>query len=100
MDMRAAHADFLHRLDEIDGVIVVLLDPGGDGKNVGIENDVFGRKADPGEQLVGPLADFDLALLGVGLALLVEGHDHHRRAVIHAFAGVDEESLLALLHRD
>ena len=38
--------DRARRLDEVDGVVVVLLDPGGDGEDVGIEDDVFGRKAD------------------------------------------------------
>ena len=88
MHMRAAETDFLHRLDEIDAVIVVFLDARGDREHIGIENDVFGRKADADKQLVGPLADLDLALPGIGLTLLVEGHDHHRRAVIHAFSGV------------
>ena len=59
----------------------MLVDPGRDGEDIGIEDDVFGRKAVGDEQLVGPLADFDLALLGVGLAGLVERHDHDRRAI-------------------
>jgi hypothetical protein len=41
----------------------VLLDAGGDREDVGIEDDVLGREADlVGEQLVGALADLDLAL--------------------------------------
>ena len=54
---------------------VVLLDPGRDREDVRVEDDVLGREADLlGEQRVGALADRDLALDGVGLALLVEGH--------------------------
>ena len=34
-----------------------------------------------GEQVVGPAADLHLPLGGVGLALLVEGHDHRAGAV-------------------
>ena len=34
------------RLDEIDGVVVVLLDAGGDREDVRIEDDVFGRETD------------------------------------------------------
>jgi hypothetical protein len=60
----------------------VLLDAGGDGEDVGVEDDVLGREADlVDQQPVGALADLDLALVGVGLALLVEGHHHRRRAV-------------------
>ena len=63
--------DLAGGLDEVDAVIVVLLDAGGDGEDVGVENDVLGREAGLlGQQLVGAGADFDLARLGVGLALL------------------------------
>src|SRR3546814_978956 len=58
MRMRAADADFLARLDEIDAVIIVLFDARRDGEDIGIEDDVFGREAIGGQQLVGPLADF------------------------------------------
>ncbi len=59
------------RLDEIDAVIVVLLDAGGDGEDVRIEDDVLRREAGLlGQQLVGAGADFDLARLGVGLPCL------------------------------
>ena len=69
-------------LDEVDRVVVVLLHAGGDGEHVGVEDDVLGREADLlGEDAVGAPADLDLALDGVGLALLVEGHHDHRRAV-------------------
>jgi hypothetical protein len=63
------------RLDEGDAVVVVLLDAGRDREDVRIEDDVFRREADfLGQQLVGARADLDLALDGVGLALLVERH--------------------------
>jgi hypothetical protein len=32
------------RLDEVDRVVVVLLDAGGDGEDVGVEDDVLGGK--------------------------------------------------------
>jgi hypothetical protein len=48
----------------------VLLDTGGDGEDVRVEDDVFGGKADLlGQDVVGAGADLDLARLGVGLAL-------------------------------
>ena len=70
------------RLDEVDAVIVVLLDAGRHGEDVGVEDDVLGREAGLlGQELVGAGADLDLARRGVGLALLVEGHDDDGRAV-------------------
>ena len=100
VNVRAARADFGHRFDEIDRVIVVLFDPRRDREDVGIKNDVFGRKADPGQQFISPLTDFDLAGLGIGLALFVEGHHHHGGAIIHAQPGVVKKGVLALFHRD
>ena len=52
------------------------------------------------QQCVGALADRHLALDGVGLASLVEGHDDHGGAVAHTKARVREERLLALLEAD
>ena len=74
--------DDRRRFDEVLGVVVVLFEAGRDREDVRVENDV--RRIDAGlfgQQLVGALADLDLALDGVGLARLVEGHHDHRRAV-------------------
>ncbi len=63
-DARAGQVrlDPARRLDEIDGVVVVLLDAGGDGEHVGIEDDVLGGKADfVDENVVGARADLDAA---------------------------------------
>ena len=101
VDMRQRRGDLAGRLDEVDAVIVVLLDARRHRKDVRIEDDVFRREAGLlGQQLVGARADLDLARLGVGLALLVEGHDDDGRAIHAAELGVMEESLLAFLHRD
>ena len=60
-----------------------------------------GAEADPvEEQAVGPLADRDLPLDRVGLALLVERHDDHAGAVAAHGAGLLEERLLALLEAE
>ena len=68
--------------DERDAVVVVLLDAGGDGEDVRVEDDVGRIEADfVDEDVVGARADLDLALDRVGLSLLVEGHDDHGRAV-------------------
>ncbi|MNS95288.1 hypothetical protein D3C72_1295400 [compost metagenome] len=79
----------------------MLLDPRRHGEDIGVEDDVLGREADLVDQdVVGAGADLDLARGGVGLAHLVEGHDHDGGAVAHAFHGVLAEGGLALLHRD
>ena len=67
-------------LDELDRVVVVLLDAGADGQDVGVEDDVRGREADLlGQQLVGALADRDLVVGGDGLALLRRRPSRRRR---------------------
>ena len=53
-----------------------------------------------GQQVVGAPQDGDPPLDRLGLALLVEGHDHDGRAVAPAEAGLAQELLLALLERD
>ena len=98
---RQAFLDPPRRLEEGDGVAVVLLDAGGDGEDVRIEDDVLGREADPlGEQPVAALADRELALRGVRLPLLVERHDDDGGAVSADLAGERQERLLALLEAD
>jgi hypothetical protein len=87
-----------HRVDEVDGVVVVL-DAGGDGEDVRVEDDVFGREADAHQQVVGARRSRSCGQ-GVGLALLVEGHHDHRGAVLAAQARLAQELGLALLHRD
>ena len=101
MRVRQIRPDPARRLDEGEAVAVVLFDAGRDRENVRVEHDVFRRKAGLfGEQLVGARADRDLALEGVGLALLVEGHHHHRRAVGAHEARLAQKRLFAFLHRD
>ncbi len=86
-------------LDEIDRVVVVLFDAGGDGENVRVEDDVFRREAHLVDQdIVAALADFALACGGIGLAGFVEGHHHHCGAVALAQVGVVLELLDAFLH--
>ena len=54
----AGPLDAARRLDERDGVVVVLLDAGGDREDVRVEDDVLGREADLlGEDAIGALAD-------------------------------------------
>ena len=101
MRVRQFGADAPRRLDEGDAVAVVLLDAGRDRENIGVENDVLGREAGLfGQELVGARANRGLAFERVGLALLVERHHHHRRAIGAHQPRLAQEFLLAFLHRD
>src|SRR3546814_7143232 len=82
MGVRTALLDQPGAVEEGTGVVVVLLDAGRHREDVGVEDDVLGREADPvDQQPVGAFADVGLALGGFGLALLVERHDHDGRTV-------------------
>ena len=86
------------RLDERDPVAVVLRHARPDRQDARVEDEVARRHADHVDQEpVGARQDLDLALDGVGLALLVERHDHDRRAVPPHAPGVLDEALLAVL---
>ncbi len=88
-------------IDEIDRVVGVLLDAGGDREDVGVEDDVLGRKAHLVDQhAIGALADLRLARQRVGLALLVERHHHRGRAVAADQRGLALEFVGAFLQRD
>ena len=101
MGARQVLPDPARRLDKVDAVIVVLLDAGGDGEDVGVEDDVLRRHPDLFcQDAVGAGADLRLAPEGVGLALLVEGHHHHRRAIAAHLLRMLAERRLAFLHRD
>src|SRR5205807_5952013 len=95
---RAAVLDLPRRLDERARVVVVLLDPRPYSEDVRVEDQVFGGEARPlGEQPVRALADLDLPLDRVGLALLVEGHDDDAGAVAAHATRLLEHRVLALL---
>ena len=69
-------------VDEVHRVVVVLFNAGGNGEDVGVEDDVFGREAYFIDQdSVGAFANFDFALVGVGLAFFVKRHHHSGSAV-------------------
>ena len=76
--------DGLRRFDEVHSIIVVLLDAGADRQNVRVEDNVLGREADRlvHEDVVASFTNTNLVLLRRRLALLVERHHDHRRAVL------------------
>ena len=100
MGMRAAPADFAAGLDEIDAVIVVLLDPRRDRKDIGIENNVLGRKSIGYQQCVGARANLHLAGAGVGLPLFIERHHDDGGAIALHLGGLFQKGRFAFLHAD
>ena len=78
----------------------MLLDPGRDGENVRVEDEVLRRPAVGRQQVVGAPADLDLALDGVGLPELVERHHDDAGAVAADRSRRLEERLLPFLEAD
>jgi hypothetical protein len=79
----------------------VLLNAGGNGKDVGVKNDVFRRKTHLVDQdAVGTLANLDLARIRVGLAFFVKRHDHRSGTVAAHQCGLALELFHALFHAD
>ena len=67
---------------EVNRIIVVLLDPGSYGKDVGIKNDVLWIEIELScEQIVTPLTNINATLIGIGLTMLVKRHDNNCRAI-------------------
>ena len=101
MDVGKPRANLGRRLDERFAIFVMLLKAGRDRKDIGVEDDVLWRRSDPvHENFVGARADFDFALFGIGLALLVERHHHHGRAIAHHHACAFDKGVLAFLQRN
>ncbi len=97
----ARRLDDARGLDEVDGVVVVLFEPGGDGEDVGIEDDVGRIEAGLfGQNLVRALTDRDLALDGIRLSDLVEGHDYDAGAKALNDLRLVEKVGLAFLEAD
>ncbi len=86
--------DPAHGFDEVHAVAGVFRDAGADRQDVDVEDDFPALVAGLlREQPEGALADLDLALVGRGLALLVESHHDHRRAQAADFAGFLQEDV-------
>ena len=83
---------------EVEGICIVCLNASGYGEDIGVEDDVLrSHTYDIDKQMVGTLADGDAALIGVGLSLFVEGHDHDGSTEAAYLTGMGKERLFALL---
>ena len=78
----------------------MLVDAGRYGEDVRVEDDVLRLESVLSQELVGALADRDLALRCVRLADLVERHDDDCGTVSAALAGELKERAFAFLHAD
>ena len=101
LGIRQGCADLSGGFDEGPTIVVMFRDTGRDREDIGIEDDIFGREIRLVDQKpVGAGADLHLALDGVGLTGLVEGHHHHRRAIAPRQLRLLQEVGFAFLHAD
>ena len=88
-------------LDEVDRVIAMLVEPGRDGKNVGVKDNITGREIRLlGQEIVSPRADVDLSVERVCLAVLIKSHYDNRRAISLNQSRVREKFLLTVFQAD
>ena len=86
------------RLHEVDGIVIMGLDPRSDGQDVGVDDDVLRRHANPvDQQSICPLRDRDTAFIGVGLPCLVKAHHDHSGTMIATDSSTTKELLFAIL---
>lgn len=70
--MRQLAFDVFAGADKVLCVVVMLFDTGGDGKDIGVEDNIFRREADLfGEDFVGATANLYFTFASVGLTNLV-----------------------------
>ena len=82
-------------------MVVVGFDPGADGEDIGIEDDVVGVEVEfVPQQFIAALAYRSAPLQRIRLPLLVEGHDHDRRAITLAQGCLFQEFLRPGLQAD
>lgn len=87
-------------VNEINGVVVVFFDIGGNGKDVWIEDDVGWIEVNVGQYVVGVLVNFYFLFIGVGLVLFVEGYDYYCSVVVYIVFGVFDEFFFVFFQVD
>ena len=88
-------------LNEIHRIVAVILDPGGDSEDIGIEDDVLGWKACfVGQDVIASRTDLHFTVPGISLSLFIEGHDNDGGTVTPDLAGMFDEGLFAFLQTD
>ena len=93
--------DPARRFKEIDRVIAMFFQAGGNRQNVWIEDNVVCRKVCLCRQkLVSPRSDVDFALGIIRLAVLIECHDDRSRAVSPDQSRVTKKLFFAVFQAD
>ena len=79
----------------------MFFNAGGNGKNIRIKNNVFRRKSHlVNQHAVSAFANFYFALVGVGLTLFIESHDHGGSAIAIDQLCLAFEFIQAFFHAD
>ena len=85
------------RTDEVGSIGIMLLHAGGNGKDIGVEDNIQWIHPHPfGQYLVGPLGNGDTTLITGGLSFLIEAHHHHGSPIAHGILGMLHELRLTL----
>ena len=88
-------------VNKINGVVVVFFNARADGQNVGVKNNILWFEPHLIDQNpVGAFADLNSTFVVIGLALLIKGHHHHRRAVAFHFLGRFYKFFFAFFQRN
>ena len=94
-------ADVTTAFDKIHGVVVMLIDTGGNREDVGIKNDVLRSKTSLGDkQIVAALTDRLLLLQRVRLSGFVKGHHHDSSTIATTESGFLQKVCFAFLQAD
>ena len=85
--------------NKINRVVVVFLNSGGYGKNIGVENNILRGKTNLFSQyFVCPVANFYFSFLGIGLSFFIKSHYNYCCTISLANLGLFNKFGLALLH--
>ena len=72
---------------------------GGNGKNVGIENDILRIEAKLfGQDFIRPVRNLHFAFLGIGLSFFIKSHHDHRGAKAFTDDGLLDEFFFSFFH--
>ena len=94
-------SDPRRRIDKCAPIIIVFFNAGRDRKDIGIKNDILGRKSDFfGKQFISARADAHFILSGFSLPFFVKGHHHCRRTIGKYRPSLFQKLLFAFFHRN
>src|SRR6218665_130465 len=92
---------FTGSFNKINCIIIVLFNAGGNGKNIGVENNILREVAYFVYQyVISPFANFHFAFFGIGLANFVESHYNYRSAIAFANESLLNKFFFSFFHGD